>query len=122
RKHVLADLQPYICTYPDCKLNDYPFENKEEWFNHETQSHRYELFCNTEGHASFWEASGFLEHMKKDHEDCVNENQLPALRRMFEQPTHPTSGACTLCQKQAVKLKTHLSRHLEQLSLFAIPQ
>lgn len=122
RKHVIADLQPYVCTYPECSLNDYVFENQDEWFQHEAQSHRCEWFCNVDTHEPFDDAFNFFEHMKVSHENVLPRDQLSALQHMFQRPTHPHVGICPLCTKPSKKLKTHLARHLKQLALFAIPQ
>jgi hypothetical protein len=122
RKHVLSDLQPYICTYPDCQLNDYFFENKDNWYNHESCTHRVEWFCNTASHKSFVDMQEFLDHMHTVHSEPLDGTQLLSLHRGFQRPTNAHSGTCTLCGKHANKLKSHLARHLEQLALFAIPQ
>ncbi|KAF2490603.1 hypothetical protein BU16DRAFT_159462 [Lophium mytilinum] len=121
KKHVLEDLQPYACTYPACELQEYLFENREEWNNHETQHHRLEWSCNTQDHQCFVELPSFLEHMAGIHDSSLNERQIQASRGMFQRPVQSHSGVCTLCHKQATKLKIHVSRHLEQMSLFAIP-
>jgi hypothetical protein len=122
RKHVLFDLQPYACTYPECQLHEYFFESREDWFNHESQSHRLEWFCNTEPHNAFSELSDFLEHMNIVHKESLGTNHALSLRRGFQRPSQGISGHCTLCGRQAKVLRSHLSRHLEQLALFAIPQ
>jgi hypothetical protein len=122
RKHVLSDLQPYICTYPDCQLNDYFFENKDDWYNHESRTHRVEWFCNTASHKSFVDMQEFLDHMHTVHSEPLEGAQLLSLHRGFQRPSNAHSGTCTLCGQHANKLKSHLARHLEQLALFAIPQ
>jgi hypothetical protein len=122
RKHVLSDLQPYICTHPDCQLNDYFFENKDDWFHHESHTHRVEWFCNTASHKSFMDIQEFLDHMHTIHSEPLDKAQLLHLRHGFQRPSDAQSGTCTLCGKHASRLKSHLARHLEQLALFAIPQ
>jgi hypothetical protein len=81
-----------------------------------------EWFCNTESHETFSDISGFLEHMHTIHSEPLSQAQLLSLQHGFQQPLHATSGTCTLCGKHANLLKSHLSRHLQQISLFAIPQ
>ncbi|CAN9323869.1 unnamed protein product [Alternaria alternata] len=122
KKHVLLDIQPHICTYPECQLNEYFFESVDDWFNHESRVHRVDWFCNTESHESFCEISDFLDHMHTNHSETVNETQLLSLHHGFQRPSRAVSGACTLCGKYANKLKSHLSQHLQQIALFAIPQ
>lgn len=122
RKHVLSDLQPYICTYPDCQLNDYFFENKDDWFHHESHTHRVEWFCNTASHKSFVDIPEFLDHMHTIHSEPLDKVQLLNIHHGFQRPSNAHSGICTLCGKHASRLKSHLARHLEQIALFAIPQ
>lgn len=122
RKHVLTDLQPYACTFPDCGLHERIFESRDEWFNHELQIHRLEWFCNTESHEAFGEIPDFIAHMRDMHQISLDLSQSHMLRHAFQRPSRSLCGICTLCGRYAQKLKTHLSHHLEQLSLFAIPQ
>jgi hypothetical protein len=122
RKHVLSDLQPYICTYPDCELHDHFFENENDWFHHESHTHRVEWFCNTASHHSFVDMQEFLDHMHTVHSEPLDQAQLLSLHRGFQRPSNAHSGTCTLCGNHASRLKSHIARHLEQLALFAIPQ
>lgn len=122
RKHVLSDLQPYICTYPECSLRDHVFDNIADWFQHETHSHRLEWTCNNDGHGAFATTDSFLNHMKSSHHQEIREDQLQVLRHTFQQPTRSPGGVCTLCGKVSGRLKSHISQHLQQLALFAIPQ
>jgi len=118
----LSDLQPYICTYTDCQLHEYFFDNREDWFHHESRTHRMEWFCNTEPHQSFVDNQDFLDHMQHVHSESLTGNQLLSIHRGFQRPSNMVSGICTLCGEHANNLKSHLARHLEQLALFAIPQ
>jgi hypothetical protein len=122
RKHVLADLQPYVCTYPDCDLLEHFFENREEWYQHENQQHRVDFFCNVESHQRFTERDNFLEHMELEHSTKFNAAQLPLLFSMFQSPSQIQGGKCHLCLSFTGKLKSHISRHLEQIALFALPR
>ena len=59
--------------------------------------------------------------------ECVHGTKLDlrhaeALHRMFQRPIRTTEGDCNLCMGHTKKLKLHVSRHLEQLALFAIPR
>jgi hypothetical protein len=122
RKHVLSDLQPYICTHLECSLHEYLFRNQEEWWQHETLSHRLEWYCNTATHKPFQEVSAFLTHMKDCHGQSFPDNQVPSLGHVFQRPSRSQEGVCNLCGKRASKLKTHIAKHLQQLAIFAIPQ
>jgi hypothetical protein len=125
RKHVLSDLQPYVCTHLECSLHEHLFEDREDWWQHKTQSHRPELFewfCNTGLHQTFQEASDFISHMNDYHDEVIRESQLPALKHIFRHPKLSQGGACNLCGTVTAKLKLHIAKHLQQLALFTIPR
>ncbi|KAH0543124.1 hypothetical protein FGG08_002550 [Glutinoglossum americanum] len=105
KKHVLGDLQP-----------------REEWYKHEIQRHRVEWFCNIEGHPRYAERSDFLTHMELAHSTTFNDNQRSLLLNMFQCASRSLVGNCNLCLRSSVKLKSHVSRHLEQIALFALPR
>ncbi|KAI9769209.1 MAG: hypothetical protein M1840_004338 [Geoglossum simile] len=120
KKHVLGDLRPYVCTFPDCDLLEHFFDTREEWYKHEVQQHRVEWFCNIEGH-QFTEISDFLEHMELAHDTTFNASHR-SLLSMFRRPSRSLTGTCNLCLRPSSNLKSHISRHLEQIALFALPR
>lgn len=122
RKHVFEDLQPYVCTYGDCDLYDHFFESRDAWFQHEALHHRSKWFCNTDSHSEYESKEDFLSHMKFDHGQKFDEAQFSALKDMFRRPSRSIEGTCNLCQRHSTKLKSHLSRHLQQVALFALPR
>jgi hypothetical protein len=122
RKHVLGDLRPYVCTYPDCDLLEHFFDNREEWYKHETQQHRVKWFCNILGHPQYSERTDFLTHMSRDHDTTFKDSQLTLLPSMFQCPSRSQDGICNLCTRSCTKLKSHVSRHLQQIALFALPR
>lgn len=40
RAHNLRDLQPYVCTYPDCVDGHRLYGSRQAWFDHESTAHR----------------------------------------------------------------------------------
>ncbi|KAF2638390.1 hypothetical protein P280DRAFT_509120 [Massarina eburnea CBS 473.64] len=122
KRHVLSDLRPYVCTFTDCELSSHFFTDRDTWYAHETQDHRTELHCNTSEHRPFKDRNSFLEHMEAVHGTRLDLNHAKALHGMFQRPTRSIEGTCNLCMRHTKKLKLHVSRHLEQLALFAIPR
>lgn len=122
RKHILLDLQPYVCTYVECALGEQTFQDQEEWYQHEVQNHRYQWFCNVEGHDTFETVDSFIEHMKSSHHQDFRKDELHALQHTFRRAASTQSGVCPLCFETTQKIKSHVARHLKQLALFAIPQ
>ncbi|KAL8751529.1 MAG: hypothetical protein Q9184_006041 [Pyrenodesmia sp. 2 TL-2023] len=121
-KHVLEDLQPYICTHQECDLGYHFFHNRDEWYEHESQRHRIMWFCNTESHPNYDNRQNFINHMRKDHGAMLDESRFVKIRAMFQQPSCRADGTCNLCMRECRNLKYHVSRHLQQTALFALPR
>ncbi|KAK0633922.1 hypothetical protein B0T14DRAFT_83896 [Immersiella caudata] len=120
REHVLSDLQPYVCTYTDCHLNNYLFDSVDAWFGHESQTHRVELFCHTPGHLPVRDHAQFREHLRKEHNTDIGRSAEDI--DVFQRPIVSPYGECNLCPAKTSNIKRHLSRHLRQIALFAIPR
>ncbi|GFF56548.1 putative Pfs, NB-ARC and TPR domain protein [Aspergillus udagawae] len=121
-KHVLEDLQPYVCTYPECELFDQFFKTQDEWYKHEAQRHRVKWFCNTDHHPEYETQSDFLTHLKQHHGTTFDSGQLSLMRNIFQRPSRAVGGQCNLCMRQSTNLRSHVSRHLKQMALFALPR
>ncbi|KAK6499478.1 hypothetical protein TWF506_004108 [Arthrobotrys conoides] len=125
RAHVLQDLQPYVCTYPDCELGDFLFESREQWYQHELAKHRVNWFCNTKGHGHFKDKNDFSVHMATEHDsDDFHFSGIEPLIavKLFSIPGNATEpGLCTLCMKETAYPESHVGRHLETLALAVIP-
>jgi len=143
RRHVLADLQPYICTFENCGAASHPFETRSEWWAHEIQVHRKEWCCNVDSHPPFATMEEFAQHMQSGHSGAFSGTQMTDIMAMCEHPLQSATVACPLCaddnntpgDHEAVgsrliktprlvspnELRRHLAHHLEQLALFALP-
>jgi hypothetical protein len=122
KKHVLEDLQPYVCTYGDCELYDHFFESRDAWFKHEAQQHRTKWSCNVDGHMEYDSEGHFLLHMRADHDQNFDEAQFSLVKSMFRRPTNSLEGTCNLCDRSSKNLRSHVSRHLQQIAIFALPR
>src|ERR1700722_1495138 len=95
KKHVLHDLQPYICTNATRNEPDRMFDDRELWYNHEIQ-YLSEYYCGDAQYASFGAAAFFVSHMKKQH-GFNKESQLHvSVLNMFFKP-RKWIGVCVLC-------------------------
>jgi hypothetical protein len=96
--------------------------SRDEWYKHETQRHRSKWFCNTEYHLEYEKEPDFLKHMKDDHGMAFDLRRLSILGDMFRKPSRAIEGQCNLCMRHSAKLRGHVSRHLQQIALFALPR
>jgi uncharacterized C2H2 Zn-finger protein len=124
-KHVYRDLQPYLCTFEDCKVPDRTYESRHEWFQHELQAHRewWECImgCDTTCHS----LEQFREHLLHGHTELADATRIEDIVRTCQRQESMDTGAkCPLCQSilsSLVQLRRHLGKHHEELSLFALP-
>lgn len=131
RKHVFSDLQPYVCTFENC--SESPFSTRNEWFQHELDSHRrrWECILCDNSRPKFSHKDKITAHFKEQHNGVVTENQVDLIIGACETPmTKFDASACPLCSEwvppseEAIntrEFRRHLARHLQQISLEALP-
>jgi hypothetical protein len=120
-KHVFEDLKPYICTFPSCDLKDHLFRDRSQWWQHETKMHRFAWHCNLPHHRSYDDREDFIHHMREEHRTSFTDKQLDVVTSMFRIPSEKPAGVCNLCFRYSTNLKSHISRHLKRIALFALP-
>lgn len=62
----------------------------------------------------------FKSHMKEEHDMALDTSST--LLGIFRRPPQSVGGLCNLCFRHSNNLKIHVSRHLQQVALFAIPR
>ena len=122
RKHVFSDLQPYVCTFPDCPKEDELYGSQREWFDHEVQLHRREWYCDA-CLEPFPQKSLFQEHIRAKHSELVTEGNFEAVIGRCERAIVSGIG-CPLCGIDLTfqTLEKHLGLHLQEIALFALPR
>ncbi|KAK7418603.1 hypothetical protein QQZ08_011187 [Neonectria magnoliae] len=131
KKHVFADLQPYVCIFKNCSLK--LFETRQEWLEHETTFHQRHWRCTLcpGSEASYATEEDIAVHIESDHRGNVTENQLPLLLEACEQQSQTLdTSSCPFCQEwkedsfladNSRGFCRHIARHLRLLSLVSIP-
>ncbi|KAF8465057.1 hypothetical protein BDZ91DRAFT_659683, partial [Kalaharituber pfeilii] len=118
RKHVLEDLQPYICTFESCTQRNELFMSRQDWYYHEIQNHRREWVCNLKSceNRVFRSRSSFHTHL------CEMHNELAFISNYCEVPAL-SEQKCPLCSAllSPAILKNHLADHLSHIALFTLP-
>ncbi|RYP05472.1 hypothetical protein DL765_009836 [Monosporascus sp. GIB2] len=137
-KHVLEDLEPYICTFPGCGLETY--KSQRAWFEHELLLHRNVWLC-PECSYQFDTADLLESHINNDHRNQVPDKQISAIVEASRRPVqHINPKDCAFCGKDwatvegpitdpaatvAVdtdQFRRHLGQHLQQIALFSLPR
>ncbi|KAL6914674.1 hypothetical protein FSST1_012434 [Fusarium sambucinum] len=125
KRHVLADLRPYVCLWEDCTASGMEFMRRHEWTLHETQNHLKTYNCPCSCGKPFSVRSKCRNHVRKVHPDAFSSSQLDAMIDLSARPTREDeSVSCPLCKETLSSMKDyrrHVGRHQEQLALFALP-
>ncbi|KAF2808968.1 uncharacterized protein BDZ99DRAFT_343877, partial [Mytilinidion resinicola] len=145
RRHVFSDLRSYVCTFPDC--NTAYFGDINEWFRHEMQNHRISYTCQLCQNRTFQLRERYLAHVRDQHSNMLEGGEEQLVLDIAKKPLKqiapqecpfcsdwvdrlkeravvtgmPSDAADHILNVDPTVFKRHLSSHLEQLALFAIP-
>lgn len=137
-KHVHEDVQPFTCTYPNCR-EPKSFKRKADWVRHENERHRHLEWwtCQVDDctHKCF-RKDNFLQHLVREHKHQEPKQKTKAavkkahgsdervwqmVRNCHHETTaKPQDEPCKFCGKILTswkKLTVHLAKHMEHISL-----
>ncbi|KAF7577167.1 MACRO domain containing protein 1 [Pyrenophora tritici-repentis] len=125
KTHLLQDLQPYCCTYPDCESSEQLFRSRREWAEHEA-SHRKVWRCPEHSAAMYNSQTGLENHFRHQHPDSFSEIQLLTAVKVGETTTIDMREQCPICYAPADMeglgdFHSHIANHLERIATFALP-
>lgn len=95
RRHILKDIDPYICLFEGCDKPDDCFKTVDDWLNHVQWQHTLVLSCQSVGHESefFGSRTELEQHMKLEHSGEFSETQLSFLIHNSAKPSPDTFAA-----------------------------
>ncbi|KAF7955168.1 uncharacterized protein EAE97_000427 [Botrytis byssoidea] len=116
KRHVLRDIEPYVCLFDGCNKSTEYFATVEDWVNHMQWQHAVVWCCQVPGHESpvYRSEEEFKHHLCEEHKNAFNETQLSMIVKKASQPVSDlfgssalaangndkeshTAGACPLC-------------------------
>jgi hypothetical protein len=99
RRHVLNDLEPYVCVFEECNDAHRLFRDRAAWLSHMQETHTKQWTCTAAGHrlCIFETEQGFEDHMRFDHAAGFKESQMPWYKKRSQGPAASTFTACPLC-------------------------
>lgn len=124
---MLEDLQPYLCTYADCKLPEQLFGSRTAWVLHEDASHRQLWKCRDHHNIAFTTAEAYRSHLEREHQN-VEPDHLQAVIESCATVREDDRDLCPLCLIPVSRLGKgqnlikHIAHHLERISCFALPR
>jgi hypothetical protein len=125
RSHLIQDLLPYMCTYPDCSEGDRNvLMTSESWLVHETMYHRTIYRCETHPSPSFPTRAQYVQHVEDYHPEdkfvLLDDDEITNRASPVARPDRD----CPFCLQTASNWKDmdkHIGFHLESLALLALP-
>ncbi|KAJ4989340.1 hypothetical protein SVAN01_05065 [Stagonosporopsis vannaccii] len=125
RTHLLQDLQPYTCTYPDCEASEQLFRSRREWNEHEA-NHRKVWRCIEHPGAIYRSRGGLELHLRQEHLDSIPAEQIDFIVKAGETSTIEVRKECPICFLPAKAegmgdFANHVANHLERFAAFALP-
>ena len=123
REHVLRDLRPYVCTYPDCNEGDQLYDRWKDWASHEQWKHRKTWYCIYHPSLDFKTVEDFKHHWQTDHRDQMTSPDEAAHSNVTV--SQASGRLCPICRcesKSADSLLQHIATHLQRIALFALPK
>lgn len=98
RRHVIKDINPYVCLFEECKQGDVLFHSTEEWLGHMQWQHTVLWSCQAPEHEKYIYDSeaGLEEHIKHMHPGSFTEGQLPGLVEQSAFPAPDTFAILAL--------------------------
>ncbi len=128
KKHVFTDLQPYICTFQDCKGGIDSFATRKAWADHEFSVHRTtNIWTCNDCAARFSEKASYREHAYSSHGNVLMRNQLEALVNSAETRVGISEdNLCPFCSEnpgtKSRAFAMHVGRHMEEVALAVLPR
>jgi hypothetical protein len=123
RRHVIADLRPYVCVVENCDADHMNFASRTEFAAH-LREHEYENFwrCSHCGHTSL-ERTAIEAHVTSSHFEMDFESHRTIVEEKM-MARNLSTQKCPFCGDipGATKFVGHLCHHLEEISISAIPQ
>lgn len=144
RQHVFRDLMAYSCTFEHCDSG--LFESRIAWKTHEIAEHRRDWHCPS-CRRDFGTRDSVARHISAEHPDTEDEKVHALVTAASPQHTSAKISDCPFCDDHQARsnvlhpgratvqreqtsydlpvsidfYQRHLSRHMEQLALFAVP-
>lgn len=125
RKHIIHDLQPYICTYEDCPDENRTYDSRAEWVKHEGDFHAKIWQCSEHPDAMYDSREEYIGHLDYDHPEASNESRAPemiALNRLTISESLRDCPFCGAVLSAFDELQDHVANHLERFALLALPR
>lgn len=116
RRHVFGDLLPYVCTFEFCPKPDHLYATRQAWFEHESQIHRREWYCEA-CDLTLYEEEAMIEHLAGAHKEQVSKTDYSSAAGWCER-ARVSNQPCPICPQNSLPTEEHLKKfHRNDLGL-----
>ncbi|KAH8781284.1 hypothetical protein F5883DRAFT_169984 [Diaporthe sp. PMI_573] len=124
RRHVLGDLDAYICLFEQCEFPNELYNHSNQWLKH-MREHTLQWRCASMAHAEFVVTSRdeYTEHMKTVHQSRLTDAQLRILADKSCRTPGKIFGSCPLCgvEETHCSMEEHITGHLRHYAIKSLP-
>ncbi|KAF5687282.1 meiosis-specific serine threonine kinase mek1 [Fusarium circinatum] len=120
RKHIIQDLQPYMCTRNDCPDPNIMYGTRSAWLSHEAQIHR-KVFRCFEHPENFSSRESLEHHFTSLHQE-LGRGQIEAMLDLGQASHQEERVSCPFCLSTGPFFRgffNHMAYHQERLACFA---
>ncbi len=122
RRHILADLRPFVCTFDDCDHPDKLYSRRSAWFEHELTFHRRRWECSIGCSKEFSSQRELGDHVREQHPDVKDTTLVSSLLAGREMAANAKAD-CPFCLRTLASrkhTKEHIANHQKQVALWAL--
>lgn len=138
RRHILNDIEPYVCLFDGCAEGGTLFRHKHSWLVH-LQSHQLYWVCTHQSHepSTFGSEGEFGEHLQQNHSGTFTKAQIPLLKQRGQRRPYCPLKFCPFCFDPAFSglsessnvhgspavdgLLNHVQGHLQGIAAMSLP-
>lgn len=126
KAHLIHDLRPYICTYPDCKNPTQLYDSRQDWVQHENSEHRKVWRCLDHSDQVFERLETYKRHLQEQHRGSIS-GEASSIRiiQASESASDIVGRACPICMVEldtTRAMESHIALHLERFARFSLPR
>lgn len=124
RRHVVNDLDAYVCLFEDCDCPEILYSHSSKWLDH-MREHALRWRCTSKSHGGFLGKSrdDYIAHIKTVHGSRLTDAQLRVLADKSARTMGQMFKSCPLCGTQETRgsMEAHIVGHLRLLALRSLP-
>lgn len=133
--HLMEDLCPYTCPFPDCERENVLYISRTSWLGHILESHgkgeywKCQVCSGTDNENTFSTATDFACHNRFRHRNAMSEDTVADLQVSCRKVEPPNIMQCPLCPwpqgeevaPDAMASLEHVGSCIYEFSLKALP-